>query len=157
MQKKGMKKLFYVLMTGMLIVGLMACAAMEKGKVVTEEKAAAPATPGPMVMVANPYVKMHNKATVTIVGNGFKPGQEVSLLFTSADGVQADIGYALKPAPKANKIGSWVTTWSCGRFIKKKLITKGAYTITVTDSDYNVITHAPVAFYAEKKAKKKKK
>ena len=109
------------------------------------------------VMVANPYQKLDNKAKVTIVGTGFQPGQEVSLLFTSADGVQADIGYALKPAPKANKIGSWVTTWSCGRFVKRKLITKGAYVITVTDSDYNVIAHAPVAFYAEKKAKKKKK
>ena len=109
------------------------------------------------VMVANPYQKLDNKAKVTIVGTGFEPGQEVSLLFTSADGVQADIGYALKPAPKANKIGSWVTTWSCGRFIKKKLITKGAYAITVTDSDYNVITQAPVAFYAAKKAKKAKK
>ena len=109
------------------------------------------------VTVANPYQKLDNKAKVTIVGTGFKPGQEVSLLFATADGVQTDIGYSLKPAPKANKIGSWVTTWSCGRFIKKKLITKGAYAITVTDSDYNVITHAPVAFYAEKKAKKKKK
>ena len=122
--------------------------------------AAGPALAGDLaakVMAANPYVKMDGKATVTIVGTGFKPGQEVSLLFATADGVQTDIGYSLKPAPKANKIGSWVTTWSCGRFIKKKLITKGAYAITVTDSDYNVITHAPVAFYAEKKAKKKKK
>ena len=113
--------------------------------------------PAATVMVANPYQKLDNKAKVTIVGTGFKPGQQVSLLFTTADGVQADIGYALKPAPKANKIGSWVTTWSCGRFVKRKLITKGAYTITVTDTDYNVITHAPVAFYAAKKAKKKKK
>ena len=145
------------MLTGMLIVGLMACAAMEKGKVVTEETVTAPATPGPMVIVANPYQKLDNKAKVTIVGTGFTPGQEVSLLFATADGVQSDIGYALKPAPKANKIGSWVTTWSCGRFIKKKLITKGAYKITVTDSDYNAIDHAPVAFYAEKKAKKKKK
>ena len=152
-----MKKILYVLMTGMLIVGLMACAAMETGNVVTEEEVDAPGAPGPVVMVANPYVKLDSKAKVTIVGNGFEPGQEVSLLFTSADGVQADIGYALKPAPKANKIGAWVTTWSCGRFVKKKLITKGAYKITVTDSDYNAIDHAPVAFYAEKKAKKKKK
>ena len=108
------------------------------------------------VMVANPYQKLNNKAKVTIVGTSFKPGQEVSLLFTSADGVQADIGYALKPAPKANKIGAWVTTWSCGRFIKKKLIKKGAYKITVTDSDYNALDQAPIAFYAVKKAKKKK-
>ena len=152
-----MKTILSVLMTGMLIIGLVGCAAMEKGKVVAEEKAPTPATRGPMVMVANPYVKMDGKATVTLVGTGFEPGQEVSLLFATVDGVQTDIGYALKPAPKANKIGSWVTTWSCGRFIKKKLITKGAYKITVTDSDYNAIGHAPVAFYAEKKAKKKKK
>ena len=144
-------------MAGMLIVGLVGCAATEKGTVVTEKKVAAPATPGPMVMVANPYVKLDSKAKVTIVGNGFQPGQEANLLFTTVDGVQTDIGYALKPAPKANKIGAWVTTWSCGRFIKKKLIAKGAYKITVTDSDYNAIGHAPVAFYAEKKAKKKKK
>ena len=109
------------------------------------------------VMAANPYQKLDNKATVTIVGTGFQPDQEVTLLFTTVDGVQTDIGYALKPAPKANKIGSWVTTWSCGEFIKKKLVTKGAYAITVTDSDYNVITHAPVAFYAEKKKETKKK
>ena len=108
-------------------------------------------------VVANPYQKLDNKAKVTIVGTGFKPGQELNMLLITEDGLESDIGYYLKPAPKANKIGSWVTTWSCGRFIKKKVITKGAYTITVTDNDYNVITHAPVAFYAVKKAKKKKK
>lgn len=149
-----MKKMLYVLMTGMLILGLVGCAAMEKGKTVTEEKVS---TPGPMVMVANPYVKLDKKATVTIVGTGFQPDQEVNLLFTTVDGVQTDIGYALKPAPKANKIGAWVTTWDCGRFISKKLITKGAYKIMVTDSDYNVVDHAPVAFYAEKKEEKGKK
>jgi hypothetical protein len=47
-----------------------------------------------------------------------------------------------------------VTTWSCGRYIARKLVKEGAYTITVTDSDYNVLAHAPVAFY---KAKEKKK
>jgi len=106
------------------------------------------------VVVANPNVKMSKKAIITIVGTGFKPGQEVSLLFTTTDGVQADIGYALKPQPKANNIGAWVSTWSCGRYISKKLIKEGAYTITVADSDYNILAHTPVAFY---KAKEKKK
>jgi hypothetical protein len=108
-------------------------------------------------MVAAPNVKMGSKAKITIVGTGFKPGQEVSLLFTTMDGVQADIGYALKPKPVANKLGAWATTWSCGRYIKKKLIKEGAYAITVADSEYNILAHAPVAFYKAKKAKKKKK
>jgi hypothetical protein len=112
------------------------------------------AQPGPTVMVATPMVKMDKKAKMSIVGTGFKPGQEVSLLFTTMDGVQSDIGYALKPKPVANKVGAWATTWSCGRYIARKLVKEGAYTITVTDSDYNVLAHAPVAFY---KAKKKKK
>ncbi|UCG63696.1 MAG: hypothetical protein JSW12_13585, partial [Deltaproteobacteria bacterium] len=86
---------------------------------------------------------------------GFQPDQEVSLLFTDVDGVQSDIGYALKPQPKANTIGAWVTTWSCGPYISKKLIKEGAYAITVTDGDYNILAHTPVAFYkAEKKEKK---
>ncbi|MCK4782719.1 MAG: hypothetical protein KAV87_03135 [Desulfobacteraceae bacterium] len=151
-----MRKLLYGLMAVIMVFGLMGCAALKAGKPGAEEALTAPAKPGPMVVVATPYVKMGSKAKITIVGTGFKPGQEVSLLFTSADGVQADIGYALKPKPKANKIGAWVTTWSCGRYIKKKLIKEGAYSITVADTDYNLIDHCPVAFYKEKKKKKKK-
>ena len=77
-------------------------------------------------------------------------------MFTTADGIEADIGYALKPQPKSNKLGAWVTTWSCGRYISKKLIKEGAYAITVADSDYNSLAHTPVAFYKAKEAKKKK-
>jgi hypothetical protein len=106
-------------------------------------------------MVATPNVKMDKKATITIMGTGFKPGQAVSLLFIDVNGVQSDIGYALKPQPKANKIGAWVTTWSCGRYISKKLIKEGAYAITVADSEYNILAHTPVAFYKAKKKKKK--
>lgn len=145
-----MRKLLYGLMAVIMVFGLMGCATMKTG---TQDAITAPAKPGPTVVVANPNVKMSSKAKVTIVGTAFKPGQEVRLLFTTADGVQADIGYALKPKPKANKIGAWVTTWSCGRYIKKKLIKVGAYSITVADTDYNILAHTPVAFYKEKKKK----
>ncbi|MFB0508398.1 MAG: hypothetical protein ACETWT_16870, partial [Thermodesulfobacteriota bacterium] len=110
--------------------------------------------PGPTVMVATLMVKMDKKAKMSIVGTGFKPGQELSLLITTIDGVQSDIGHALKPSPVANETGAWVTTWSCGPYIAKKLIKEGAYTLMVTDSEYNVLAHAPVAFY---KAEEKKK
>jgi len=149
-----MRKVVYGLMAVIMVFGLVGCATMGPGKTGAEEGLAAQSKPGPTVVVASPNVKMGSKAKITIVGTGFNPGQEVSLLFTTTDGVQADIGYALKPQPKANKIGAWVTTWSCGRYVKKKLIKEGAYAITVADSEYNIIAHAPVAFY---KAKEKKK
>ena len=149
-----MRKVVYGLMAVIMVFGLVGCATTGPGKTGAEEGLTAQSKPGPTVVVANPNVKMSKKAMVTVVGAGFQPGQTVSLLFTTTDGVQADIGYALKPQPKANKIGAWVTTWSAGRYISKKLIKEGAYTITVADSEYNIITHAPVTFY---KAKEKKK
>ena len=79
---------------------------------------------------------------------------ENRLLFTDADGVKTDIGYALEPEPLPNKVGAWATTWSFGTFVRRKLIKEGASAITVTDTEYNVIAHAPVAFYEEKKEKK---
>jgi hypothetical protein len=148
-----MKKAIHVLMAVILVVGLVGCATMGVGEKEAKESLA---QPGPTVMVATPNVKMSSKAKITIVGTGFKPGQEVSVLFTTADGVQADIGYALKPKPVANKIGAWATTWSAGRYVKRKLVKEGAYTITVTDSEYNTLAHAPVAFYKAEKKKKKK-
>ncbi|MFQ6078424.1 MAG: hypothetical protein ACE5NJ_04715 [Thermodesulfobacteriota bacterium] len=147
-----MKRVMYGLVAVIVVVGLVGCTTMGLGKKEAKEGLA---QPGPTVMVATPMVKMSKKAKITIVGTGFQPGQEVSLLFTTADGVQADIGYALKPKPVANKIGAWATTWSAGRYIKKKLIKQGAYAITVADSEYNILTHAPVAFYKAKKKKKK--
>jgi len=52
--------------------------------------------------------------------------------------------------------GTWSTTWSAGRFVSKKLIKKGAYTIQATDADYNPITMAPVNFYEKPKKDDKK-
>jgi len=152
-----MKKVVYGLMAVIMVFGLVGFATMGPGKSGAEEDLTAQIKPGPTVVVANPNVKMGSKAKVTVVGTGFQPGQEVSLLFTTTDGVVADIGYALKPRPKANKIGAWVTTWSCGRYIKKKLIKEGVYTITAAASDYNILAHTPVAFYKAKEKKKKKK
>jgi hypothetical protein len=148
-----MKKGMCGMMAVILVVALVGCTSMGIGKKGAEEGLA---QPGPTVTVATPMVKMSKKARITIVGTGFTPGQEVSLLFTTMDGVQADIGYALKPKPVANKMGAWVTTWSCGRYVAKKLAKEGAYAITVTDSEYNTLAHTPVAFYKAEKKKKKK-
>ena len=153
-----MKKATGALIAVMLVIGLMGCSYLGIGKGPAKEGMAAAVEPGPTVMAGTPVVKMSKKSVVVIMGTGFKPGQEVRILFTTRDGVRADIGYALKPQPVANKVGAWATTWKCGRFVRKKLIKQGAYTLTVTDAEYNPIAHAPVAFVkAKKKGDKKKK
>ena len=149
-----MKRLIGGMIAVFVIVSLVGCTTMGPGKKGAQEGLAAP---GPTVVVATPMVKMDKKAKITIVGTGFTPGQEVNLLITTMDGLQSEIGHALKPTPVANKVGAWATTWSCGRYIAKKLIEEeGAYTITATDSEYNALAHAPVAFYKAKDEKKKK-
>ena len=148
-----MKKLLYALTTVVIMIGLVGLSP----SLVMDTATAQGTASSPKVTMGTPMVKMDSKAKAVIMGTGFKPGQEISVLFTDVDGVQADIGYALKPAPKANKIGAWVSTWSCGRYVAKKLIKAGAYTITVADTDYNVIDTTPVSFYKAKAKKKKKK
>ena len=99
----------------------------------------------PSVEVAGP-VKMSKKAKVTVRGTGFKPGMEVNILLTDKNGIPSDVGYALKPAPKADESGNWSTTWSCGRFIDRKLVKAGSHKITVTDPEYNPLAHTSVSF-----------
>ena len=111
---------------------------------------------GPVVTMGTPLVKMSKKSKAVIMGTGFKPGQEVNILFVSPDGLQSDIGYALKPAPKADKTGSWTSTWSAGRYVGRKLIKGGAYKMVVTDQDYKPIGHTAVYFAKPPKKKKKK-
>jgi hypothetical protein len=152
-----MKKLILKLTVIALVVGLIGFigCAPKAGKVAKKEKMAPKKKLGPVVVMATPNVLMHKKAKVVIMGTGFKKKKAVNILFTTRDGVQSDIGYALKPSPKADKTGTWGTTWSAGRYVGRKLIKGGAYTLTITDSDYNIITKAPVNFYQAKKKKKK--
>ena len=80
------------------------------------------------------------------MGTGFQPGQELVILLTLPDGNQSDIGYALKPAPKADQTGSFATTWSAGRYVQKGFITGGAYKLEVTDAEYNPLAYGVVFF-----------
>jgi hypothetical protein len=91
-------------------------------------------------------VDLSSKGTITIMGTGFTKKQEIRLLFIDANGIKADIGYALNPEPKVSDEGTWTTTWSYGRYVKKKLIKEGKYTLKVTDADYNVIAETLITF-----------
>jgi hypothetical protein len=99
------------------------------------------------VVVAKPSpIPLNKKGTLTLTGTGFKPGQKLTALFQAKDGVTSDIGYALKPEPVTDETGSWSTVWSYGRFVSKKLIQKGTYTLTVTDASLKTITTIKLEF-----------
>lgn len=134
-----MKKLLVGMAVMVLIVGLVGCATFDAilGK------------SAPRLLVVTPEVELSKKATVDLKGENFKPDQEVALLFTAVDGVVSDIGFAVDPQPVADETGTWTTTWKCGRFVSKKLIKAGNYTIKAADVDYNVLAEATVSFYAK--------
>jgi hypothetical protein len=131
-----MKKLLVGMAIMVLIVGLVGCATFDAilGK------------SAPRLLVVTPEVVLSKKATVDLKGENFTPDQEVALLFISVDGVMSDIGFAVDPQPVADE---WTTTWKCGRFVSKKLIKAGNYTIKAVDVDYNVLAEATVSFYAK--------
>jgi len=113
---------------------------------------------GPVMALGTPLVKEGKKVEVVIMGSGFKPGEEFSMLIMDDGGLQTDIGYALKPLPKADATGTWATTWNATDFLKKKIVKPGPCKITLTDADYNPIAHTVVFFQkAEKKDDKGKK
>jgi len=176
-----MKRFRDGLMAAILVVGLMGFvgnnvlapvnAGAEEKKAVKEEKAtkdtkvakdtkatAAPAKKkavkrGTAVVAVSPSLsELAPKSKIDIMGSGFIPDEEVRILYTDAEGMQTDIGYALEPAPKASKSGAWLTTWDCEEFIKAKLVTDGAFELVVTDNEFKPLAKTYVYF---KKAPKK--
>lgn len=117
-----MKKTLMGPLTLILVIGLLGCANMTDSK----SSAVSARSPAPTVVMGTPLVPLDGKAQAVIMGAGFQPGQEVYLLITDVNGIQSDIEYALKPLPKADAAGAWSTTWSCGRYVKKKLVKEGA-------------------------------
>lgn len=141
-----MKKCFGFLIAVFFVIGLTGistlCSAGDVGRVVT---------------MGTPLVKLEKKVSVVIMGAGFKPGEELSMLITDEGGLQTDIGYALEPAPKADAGGTWATTWNASEFVKGKVVKEGPCKITITDAEYSPVAHTVVFFQkAEKKDDKDK-
>jgi hypothetical protein len=152
-----MKKSLYTLLSISLVIAILAlsgCAMLTGGKSdAAKEKSAL----GPVVVVATPHVAMEKKTEVVVMGTGFQPGKEIAFLITDADGVLTDITSAMKPEPKADKSGTWASTWDASDYVKNKLVKKGVYVITAADSEYNPIALAPVNFYEPPKKDDKEK
>ncbi len=89
---------------------------------------------------------LSNDGTLEISGAGFEANASVLLLFTTADGVVAEIGYALDAEPVADADGNWSAVWSYGRFVKKKLVVAGEYTLTATNDVFSELADVSIAF-----------
>ena len=108
-------------------------------------------------LVVPAQVDLAKETKIDFSGTGFIPGLEVVILFPDKNGIPTDIGYALKPPPKADANGNWKTTWNAKRFIQKKLIMAGEYRVSATDADFNELAFNNIKFVGKYVKKKKKK
>jgi hypothetical protein len=97
------------------------------------------------VFAASP-AKLDTKGSIEISGIGFHAGDNIVLLFNSADGIKSDLSGSLKPSPVADAAGNWKTTWGYGRMVKKKIISAGSYKIDVVNNDYEKLASVSVTF-----------
>ena len=104
-----------------------------------------------VIIEPSTVLKQHKKTKVTVMGSGFKPGQEVRLIITQSDGSITDIGGGLDPEPVANKDGVWTTAWTVGRFAHRRIAKPGVYVLRACDTDYNVLATVPFGYYNTKK------
>lgn len=146
-----MKKFFKIILAVFMVIGLMGIT----DSYLPDPNESMAAEQGPVLAMGTPIVKMSKKSKVVIMGTGFEPGQKIRILLVTPDGQRSDVSYAVKPEPKVDKTGSWTTTWSAGRYVAKKLIKGGVYTIMAVGSDYIPIAHTPVVFQKTGKSKKK--
>ena len=111
----------------------------------------------PTLVVVTPDLDMAKSQTkVKLKGTGFEPGAAVMILFHYGDGITDDVGWALDPEPKADAKGEWATTWDAKRYMQRKLIKEGEYTISVADAEYNELDSKTVKFVGKLPKKKKK-
>ncbi|KLN59182.1 hypothetical protein WH96_18715 [Kiloniella spongiae] len=101
--------------------------------------------PNPEINLKGPLA-LDEKGMVELSGSGFVPNSDVTLVFRTIDGVESDITYAVDPTPKADGEGNWVTMWSYGRFVKKKLVAAGDYTLIAADPDFTPLVQEVVSF-----------
>ncbi len=100
------------------------------------------AAPRPTITVSSPVMVLDKNAKLIIMGSGYRPGQEVVILFHDALGVLTNVPETVV----ANDRGSWATVWDMKDYVSKKIIADGVYAIMAADAKYNVFASTPVAF-----------
>lgn len=105
----------------------------------------------PTVTISPAVVEYKPNVKVLISGSGFEPNQELKLHIFMG-GVISNIGPLMKPKPVPNEFGAFASVWKLRREISKKLLQPlpMVYTLSVLDSNYNVLCTAPLVFEAKK-------
>ena len=142
-----MRRIVTLAITGLgalLIVGALGSSGLGTPTAQAEEESIRSAAVFPAVG------KLHSKSNFVMLGTGFEPGQEVRVLLETTIGrgnpepVTSDISEVLKPLPTADASGNFAARFPMGRF--ERVTAEGAFGISVTDSDYNVLATAPMVF-----------
>jgi len=107
---------------------------------------------GPVVRIAPTPIPNKRNTVVTIAGVGFEPNEELGLRIEMG-GVTSEIRNQVKPMPKTDDEGAFMTEWKIGREIG--MLDPGVITLRVVNANGDVVAHAPfVLAKAEKKSKK---
>lgn len=110
---------------------------------------------GPVVRVAPTPIPNKSNTIVTIAGVGFEPNQELGIRIEMGN-VISDIRHQVKPAPKTDEDGAFMSQWKLGRELR--LLDSGVQTLKIVNANGDVIAHAPMVLAEpEKKAEKKAK
>ena len=108
---------------------------------------------GPVVRIAPTPIPNKRNTVVTIAGVGFEPNEELGLRIDMG-GVTSEIRNQVKPTPKTDEEGAFMTEWKLGRELR--LLDPGVITLRVVNANGDVVAHAPfVLDEAPKKSKKK--
>lgn len=78
---------------------------------------------------------------VTIMGEGFKPKQEVGL-WVMLGGVLSDVSFLTKPKPVADEQGKFKSVWQLKREFRRNLLLPGSHTIEARDKDGKTLAKA---------------
>ena len=132
------------------VLGLFAVVLVLGGAVlgVTNVQSQNDRTSIPSVAVYPAVAQLHASTAVVLLGSGFEPGEEVTVLLGDTLGVLTDLGSSsgfLNPAVVADESGNFASKFQVGRM--ERVSSEQAWSITVMDADATeVLATAPMAF-----------
>ncbi|MFC2059602.1 hypothetical protein ACFLTZ_00720 [Chloroflexota bacterium] len=145
MSIKGYKILLPILLLSLMLCLVPGCAQTPAAPIEEEVAKVAPTvTIKPAVVAAN------SKTQMVIMGSNFEPGQEISIIVKAQGQTLSGIVSMCEPEPIPDETGAWITVWTFGRYARAlgKVAPnggEGAYTLKVTDADFNLLASAPFA------------
>ncbi|MBI4331778.1 MAG: hypothetical protein HY673_10905 [Chloroflexi bacterium] len=98
-------------------------------------------TSAPTLVVTPAYGPLAKNTNLVILGTGYKPAQELNILFYDGFG---SIG-ALEETVKADDKGNFVSSWTLGDYSRGGILVEGVTNIMTADESFNIIATAAVA------------